>query len=482
MFSFCICIIDELKAILRIGEFMKLLITGATGFIGSKLVEKLILDGHELVCITRNIDNAKTKLPLPVSFVEWSTINQDAKFLLSDIDGVFHLAGENVGEKRWSKEQKEHILNSRQIVSSNLVELVNTHANNCKFFIGASAIGYYPDSIGSNWIDEETSPDDNFLAQVCVNWEKASELLNNNIRKVTLRIGVVLGNNGGMLKKLLPIYRYGLGGPVGNGKQWMSWIHVDDVVNMFKFAMDNTEVKGTFNAVAPNPIQYNDFNKIMARFTQRPAFFKVPAFILKLVMGDASILALSSQRIKSSKIQSYGFEFHFQTMQSAIRNICEYGIFPPVKSDRFHHYERRVQFVDRPLDEVFVFFKKATNLEKITPPFLNFKVLHQSTKEIEEGTKFKYQLKLHGLPIRWTTIITEWKENQKFVDFQKTGPYQVWYHRHIFIPVKDGTLMVDEVRYRLPMGIFGELFGLAFVKKDVKNIFDYRQKVIGGLL
>lgn len=461
---------------------MKLLITGATGFIGSRLVEKLLLEGHELICITRNIDMAKTKLPLPVNFVDWGALHKDSDSLLKDVEGVFHLAGENVGEKRWSKDQKEQILNSRQKVSANLVEMINTYAKNCKFFIGASAIGIYPDSNGDDWIDESTSCANNFLAKVCVNWEQATESLNDNIRKVLLRIGVVLGHNGGMLKKLLPIYRYAVGGPVGSGKQWMSWIHVDDLINMLKFSMNTQDLTGTFNAVAPNPIQYNDFNKILAKFTQRPAFFKVPAFVLKLLMGDSSILALSSQRISSSKIQSFGFEFHYQTMDTALKNICEFSILPPVKQYSFHHYERRVQYVDRPIDEVFVFFKKATNLEKITPPFLNFKVLFQSTPNIEEGTQFKYQLKLHGLPIRWTTIITEWKENEKFVDFQKTGPYQVWYHRHIFIPLGSGTLMVDEVRYRLPFGILGELFALPFVKKDVKNIFNYRQKVIGGLL
>lgn len=461
---------------------MKLLITGATGFIGSRLVEKLLLSGHELVCLTRNIDTAKTKLPLPVNFVEWSIFEKEAQNILADVEGVFHLAGENVGEKRWSAKQKQHILNSRQKISQNLVEKVNQFAQSCKFFISASAIGYYPDSRGESWIDESTKPDNNFLANVCVNWENATKSLNSNIRKVTLRIGVVLGHDGGMLKKLVPIYRNGLGGPVGSGNQWMSWIHVDDVVNMFKFAMNNEELEGTYNAVAPNPIQYKDFNKILSQYTQRPAWFKVPSFVLKLVMGDASILALSSQRISSSKIQSYGFEFHFQTMDSALKNICEFNLLPPKKKKSFHHYERRVQFVDKPIDEVFVFFKKATNLEKITPPFLNFKVLSQSTPQIQEGTRFKYQLKLHGLPIRWTTIITEWKDNEKFVDFQKTGPYQVWYHRHIFIPLGKGTLMVDEVRYRLPLGMLGELFGLSFVKKDVKNIFNYRQKVIGDLL
>lgn len=461
---------------------MKLLITGATGFIGSRLCEKLLLDGHELICLTRNIDKAKTMLPLPVKFVEWSEMQNNGERYLTDIEGVFHLAGENVGEKRWSEKQKELILNSRKKLSLNLVELVNKYAKKCSFFIGASAIGFYPNSQNNNWIDENSANDKNFLAQVCSAWEQSTDDLDKNIRKVLLRIGVVLGHDGGMLKKLLPIYRKGIAGTVASGKQWMSWIHIDDIINMFVFSMKNIELEGVFNAVAPNPVQYNEFNKFMSTYTQRPAIFRVPAMMLKLIMGDASILALSSQRISSAKIQSFGFEFKFQNIESAIKNICQFLELPPRKKQSFHHYERRAQFIDRPIEEVFNFFKQASNLEKITPPFLNFKVLYQSTSEIQEGTNFKYQLKLHGLPIRWTTIITEWKENERFVDFQKTGPYQVWYHRHLFVPLQNGTLIIDEVRYRLPFGILGEIFALPFVKKDVKNIFDYRQKVIEGLL
>ena len=462
---------------------MKILVTGATGFIGSKLSEKLLLEGHELICPTRNEESAKKNLSLPVCFVSWTELEKNPKNYLTDIDGVVHLAGENVGEKRWSREQKEQILNSRKLLTEKIVNLVDTNASQCKFFVGASAIGFYADSDKDEWILENSKSGKHFLADVCKYWEGPLEKIkvNDNLRLVTLRIGVVLGHDGGLIKKILPIYRKGLGGPVGSGKQWMSWIHVDDLVDMLYFSVTE-KIEGIYNAVAPTPARYIDFNRAMGKYTERPAFFPVPAFLIKIIMGEASYLALSSQRISSQKIQDTGFKFKFSNIDSAIMDICEYKTLPPSTSKNFHNFLRRVQFVDRPIDEVFTFFKEAKNLEQITPPFLNFKVKEQSTPQIQEGTRFRYQLKLHGLPIGWTTIITEWEENQRFVDYQKTGPYQVWYHRHLFIPLKGGTLMVDEVRYRLPVGFLGDFFGLPFVKKDVSNIFSYRKSVIGDLL
>jgi uncharacterized protein (TIGR01777 family) len=459
---------------------MKILMTGATGFIGSKVAEKLILEGHDLVCLTRSKQSANDRLNLPVTFVEWDSLDSQDE-LLKGIQGVIHLAGENVGEKRWSAEQKQRILSSRKEFSQKLVNFINKRANQCQFVVSASAIGYYPDSQKDEWINEQTGPDSHFLAQVCQQWEEAMGQIDHSIKNCILRIGVVLGSEGGMLKKLLPLYRKGLGGKVSHGNQWMSWIHVHDLVEMILFSMKK-QLNATYNAVAPTPIQNKAFNKLLAKHTQRPAFFSVPAFMLKLIMGDAAYLALSSQRIESKKIQDEGFEFKYPEMDSALKEICNHEVLPPVKRANFHHLFRRCQFVDKPVEEVFEFFKEAKNLENITPKFLNFKVKEQSTPQIEEGTKFKYQLKLHGLPISWTTIITEWSENSRFVDYQKTGPYQIWYHRHIFIPVKGGTLMVDEVRFRLPFGFIGEFFGLPFVKKDVENIFNYRKKVIGELL
>ena len=460
---------------------MKILLTGATGFIGSKLTEKLLLAGHELICPTRNKSNSSEKLSLPVKFINWDLLEQNPKAHLSDIDGVVHLAGENVGEKRWSNDQKLQILNSRKLLTEKVVKLVEENAEQCKFFVGASAIGFYNDSIQDEWITEESSLGEHFLAKVCQAWEEPLIKISDKMRLVTLRIGVVLGHDGGLISKIMPIYRKGLGGVIGSGMQWMSWIHVTDLVELFHFCI-NENVAGVFNAVAPTPERYKNFNRFMGKYTERPAVFPVPAFLIKLIMGEASYLALSSQRISSKKIQDAGFEFKFKTIEEAIIDVCEYKTLPPSTKKNFHNFLRRVQFVDRPIEEVFDFFKEATNLEQITPPFLNFKVKEQSTPTIQEGTRFRYQLKLHGLPIGWTTIITEWEENQRFVDYQKTGPYQIWYHRHLFIPLNGGTLMIDEVRYRLPLGFLGDFFGLYFVKKDVSNIFRYRKSVIGDLL
>ncbi|RYZ48440.1 MAG: DUF1731 domain-containing protein, partial [Proteobacteria bacterium] len=209
---------------------------------------------------------------------------------------------------------------------------------------------------------------------------------------------------------------------------------------------------------------------------QRPQFIKVPAVVLKTALGEFSHLALDSQRVEAKRLKELGYNYLYPDLESALKealNLVE-------KNGSVHacHRLEAAQFIDRPRTEVFAFFCDPHNLEKITPPLLSFKISAMSTKDIAEGSVIDYKLKVHGVPMKWKTLIKDWVPNEVFVDNQEKGPYSIWHHTHRFYDVKGGTLMTDRVLYRLPMGALGDSVALPLVKGDVQKIFGYRKEVI----
>lgn len=452
---------------------MNILITGATGLVGKALIQKLLLNGHNITAVSRVYKTAKKSLPSNVKVIECDLNYQTIPAKqIEDIDSVVSLMGENVSYGRWSKKRKQRIHHSRVEANKNLLASIKDLKINC--FVGASAIGVYKQSQGDEVLDENSETDSHFLANVCKDWEGVYQELDQSVRSVILRIGVVLDQSEGMLKKLIPIYRLGLGGPIGNGKGWMSWIHVDDLVSMIHQSLKEDSTAGVYNAVTPNACQNKDLNFQLAKAVHRPAIFNVPHFMIKLLFGEMGSLALNSQRITTR----FPMKFKYSTIKEAIDHVCINKTLPPHKKTSFHYRFQVNQFIASELDEVFDFFKEAKNLENITPPLLNFRILNQSTPEIKQGTEFNYKLKVHGIPIYWKTIITNWKTNEMFTDYQAKGPYKTWFHTHEFHKVNGGVLMVDTVDYALPFGYLGDLFGKWLVKKDVQKIFDYRKEVI----
>jgi uncharacterized protein (TIGR01777 family) len=461
---------------------MKILVTGATGFVGQYVMEELIRAGHEIVALTRDSKKAQKKIPFPCEIYDWNpTTELIPEMALKGVEGVIHLLGENVAAGRWTQNQKEKILNSRVKSTQNLIESIKKFGSQVKVISSASAVGIYPRNKPEDLMTEEYAVGEGFLADVCKQWEAALGPQDQSIRKNILRIGVVLGAEEGALKKLLPIFKLGGGGIVGNGKQWMSWIHVRDLARAFVFTLENPSTQGVYNAVAPNPVRNSEFTKALADSLGKPAIFPVPAIALKAAMGEMSSIVLDSLKVVPHNFAKAGFEFQFKNIQDAFNEInCrgKYHLEREISCERL----RQFQFINKPIEELFNFFGDASNLERMTPEWINFKILEQSTPSIQKGTVFKYQLKLHGLPIKWTTIISDWEKNKKFVDYQSSGPYKVWHHTHEFISYKGGTLMLDDVKYQVPMGFAGQMAGLPFVKHDVKKIFNFRKEVIGKLL
>lgn len=298
---------------------MKVLITGATGFVGAKLVKKLKDQGHEIVALTRNKASAKAReLTQYAQVFEWNAPHgqlPDEAFV--GVESVINLMGENIGDKRWSDNQKLKLSESRVDGTKNLIQALQKNSVNLRSFISTSAIGYYAVNQEAA-LDESAPKGDGFLSDLCEQWEKAIDGPINCERKVIIRVGVVLGKGGGALGKLLPLFKLGLGGPVGAGKQIMSWIHRDDLVQIFSDALENQKYQGVINGVAPQPVSNKVFTKALSTAVGLPALFPAPPFALKLAMGEMSTIVLDGQNIVSHKLSHLEMKFKYPDIQSAM--------------------------------------------------------------------------------------------------------------------------------------------------------------------
>jgi len=452
---------------------MKILVTGATGFIGKQLIKKLNEKGYEIVILTRNPESASFHLPVHCEIKTWNPEgNALSSSALKGVEAVINLAGEGIADRRWSATRKRQIMQSRVMSVRRLVDVMKVMEEKPKVFVSASGIGFYGDR-GEMFLDETTSEGQGFLSEVCQNWEneifKAQEL---GVRTVACRLGMVLGHDGGALSKILPPFKLGLGGRLGNGAQWMSWIHIDDLVNMMIHAVETPSLDGVYNAVSPNPVRNKEFTKVLGNVLKRRTIFPVPGFVLKIGLGELSDLLLGSQKVNARKICDSGFTFKYPYLKEALEEVCGHSC----------HELQMEQWVPQSINKTFAFYKEAANLEKLTPDTLRFKVLNQTTKDIQEGTKLDYRLSLHGIPMRWQSKITDWQPNNKFSDIQLKGPYSHWYHTHEFVEKDGGTLVRDKVQYRVPFGIPGDLIAGKWIRNDLETIFKHRHKTIEKLM
>lgn len=297
------------------------LVTGGTGFIGSRVCTALHQQGDTVYVLSRNPERAEAKLKSARGFHGW---NPETEKLPSEatkeITSVVHLAGETIAG-RWNEEKKRRIQDSRILSTRNLVESLAAADTKPDALVCASAIGYYGDS-GDEHFTEVSPPGNDFLAKVCQEWEaEAQKATNLGIRVVTVRIGLVLGLGGGLLAQVLPPFKMGVGGILGNGRQWMSWVHVDDVVGILLHALENNEIRGALNATAPTPVRNTEFTKTLGAVLRRPTLFPVPTFGLKLMMGEFADFIVLSQNVLPEKTEVSGYEFRHRTLESALRDL-----------------------------------------------------------------------------------------------------------------------------------------------------------------
>lgn len=295
------------------------LISGGSGFIGTHLTALLLSKGYTVSILSRSEKQNKTD----VFYYKWDVATQfiEEEAVLK-ADYIIHLAGENIGEKRWTAKRKAAIIDSREKSSQLLYMVLKKHYKKLDAFISASAVGIYGAVNGEEICTENDAPANDFLGYVCQKWEDSIDFIENlNIRTVKIRTGLVLGKNEGFLKKLIPLFKYRLGSAIGSGKQYMPWIHVDDLCSIYLQAIQNAEMSGPYNAAVTDNTNNTIFSKTLARIFGYSIWLpNVPAIVLKMVLGEMSIIVLTGRRVSSEKILQTGFNFKFKNLEQALKD------------------------------------------------------------------------------------------------------------------------------------------------------------------
>jgi len=425
---------------------MRVGVTGASGFIGRALVAALRARGDVPVAFARKAESPSA--PPGRSDIEtrpFDVNDPDADpRALEGLDAIVNLAGETV-DGRWTAAKKRAIYDSRVKGSHNLVAALDRITNRPRVLVSASASGYYGDR-KDEVLDDASPPGSDFLARVCVKWERevrAAEAL--GMRTVSLRTGIVLGR-GGAMAKLRPIFLLGAGGPIGNGRQWMPWIHIDDIVAMYLMALDRPDISGPIVAAAPDYASNARVMAALAGALNRPSFAVAPAFAMRLALGEFAESILGGQLLLPRRAEELGFTWRHPVLEAAMSDAMGAG---SSHKATIHLFESE-QCIAAPVEEVFGFFSETRNLERLTPPELKWKI-RSETSTMRLGTAVDYSLRVHGVPIGWRSLAVEWTPPQGFTDVQVRGPYLWWKHTHRFEREGSGTLVRDRVEYALPL-------------------------------
>lgn len=305
---------------------MKVAVTGATGFVGTRLVERLQSEGHSVVVLTRSPERAQRTFPKAsfsnVDLVAYTPLESgDWQKAIAGCDAVVNLAGEPIAEGRWSPERRQAIVNSRKVGTQKIVEAIAQATPKPSVLVNSSAIGYYGTSETATF-DEGSAAGNDFLAQVCQQWEgEAEKVRETGTRLVILRTGIVLGKEGGALAKMVTPFQLFAGGPLGSGRQWVSWIHREDLVSLILQALTNPQLNGTLNATAPHPVRMAEFCEDVGQVLNRPSWLPVPELALIALLGDAATIVLEGQQVLPKRTQEQGFQFQFPELKPALQHL-----------------------------------------------------------------------------------------------------------------------------------------------------------------
>lgn len=421
---------------------MKVIIAGGGGLLGSALSTSLIKDGHEVVIFTRNPDGLDWQVP-GSRLVKWSTENM--RGWASELDGsdvVINLAGASIAgnnplELRWTTKRKQAIRESRKKAGEAITKAFRLAKKKPSVLIQASAIGAYGPSTGLNL--DETSPRGNdFLATVTSDWEQSTfEAEEMGVRRIMLRTGLVLTRHGGLLPLLMLPYYFLAGGPIGTGKQYMSWIHLDDWVGAVRHLIASPNGSGIYNLTAEQPVTNGEFAKQLGQVMRRPSFFKTPSIVLQILLGESSTLALDGQHVVPARLIKDGFRFQYGSVKDALSAILSTPL-------RF-----RSQFqvkVNQPA--VSDFHRDTSVLRRLTP--FPIYVAFKHIEPIREGSEAHFTLWFGPVPVKWKARHFDFTPPFGFADEQVEGPFNMWVHHHSFSPLAGkGTRVQDEINFEL---------------------------------
>ncbi|MBB5174637.1 TIGR01777 family oxidoreductase [Texcoconibacillus texcoconensis] len=298
---------------------MSIVIAGGSGFIGAALTNELLANGEHVYILTRNKQGKQEQEG--VTYVEWLHEQASPEKEIKNPTAIVNLAGESLNEKRWTTKQKQRILTSRTESTRAICLLIDKLESKPDVLVNASAIGFYGTSFNETFTEETTNPGDDFLAHVVSKWETEASKATEHVRVVYARLGIVLDKDEGALSKMLLPFQLFAGGRLGTGKQWMSWVHINDVVKMIQFAINHSSVQGPLNVTAPNPVKMETFTQNLASVLKRPNWFPVPEPLLKAALGEMSTLVLDGQRVLPEKAMNDGYTFQFTDLQPALKNL-----------------------------------------------------------------------------------------------------------------------------------------------------------------
>ena len=474
---------------------MRVLVTGATGFIGRALVPALRREGHSVVAWVRSAERARHLVGAETELVSMTAGDTALIETLGRVDAVVNLAGEPVVGRRWTAARRRTLWESRVDLTTRLVGSMLAATPRPRVLVSASAVGYYGDR-GAEPLSETSAAGSGFLSDLSAAWEAAAlPARERGARVVLLRIGIVLGRGGGMLEPVLPVFRLGLGGPLGSGRQAFAWIHLHDLVGIISRVLVDPACEGPTNAAGPEPATNRDFSRVLGAVVRRPAVIRVPSFGLRFALGEAARVVTASQHVVPAKLEALKFVWMFPTLESALRDVAGTAdvhirrmradeVTAAARSDEYLRtrppgFVLQTQVVvDRPIDETFAFFSDARNLGLLTPRAMRF-TIDGPPPTIVRDTAINYRLRVGPVPVRWRTRITVWDPPHRFVDVQEGGPYRCWWHEHTFRVDGTRTVMEDRVLYAPPFGPIGRIANLALVRAALREIFTYRKDVIG---
>ena len=472
---------------------MRVFITGATGFIGRALTLRLLGRGYQVTAWVRNENSARNLLG---SDVELVSTNSNIGEQISRVDAVINLAGEPVLAGRWTPSRKRAIVESRLNLTRAIATAIAGSPSRLSVLISASAIGYYGDH-GNETVEDDTAAGNDFLATLCRDWEAAAlEAQKCGTRVFVPRIGIVLGAEEGALARTVLPFRFGAGGPIGSGRQYVPWIHINDLVRVLVTALEDERFSGPLIAAAPNPVTSRQLARAIGVVLHRPGLLPVPGLALRILLGEAGANLLTGQRVSPRRLEQLGFVWRYSEIETALADILKDD---DVRIERFNEFAtkpladaasnylsiRRPRFVlshktrvEAPIEEVFRFLSKPQNLGVMTPRAMRFTILSELPHEFSPGLRIEYELHLGPVPLRWRTRIEEWKPPGLFADSQESGPYHCWWHEHHFQPDGNRTLMEDGVYYAPPLGFAGTVANVLFVAPALRRIFWYRRQVL----
>lgn len=297
---------------------MKIVIAGGSGFIGQKLTTALLNEGHEIFILSRKEKKGKERL----SYVKWLQVDSFPEQEIGFADVFVNLAGVSINDGRWSTAHQKEIYESRMIATDELLRIISALPKKPSVLVNASAIGIYPASENTIYTEQSTTIADDFLAKTVHDWEqKAASVEVDGIRAIFMRFGVVLGNEGGALPLMSMPYKLFVGGTVGSGKQWLSWVHIEDLIRAIVFAIGNQNLNGPVNVCSPFPMRMKDFGQTIGAVLHRPHWLPMPSFAMQLILGKKSALVLQGQHVVPKVLQKEKFEFLYPTLESALGNL-----------------------------------------------------------------------------------------------------------------------------------------------------------------